>query len=192
MAKAKKRRRHKRKKAFGFAANPKRRKRYRRKVHALRRHTTYRTNPRHRRRRRSSYRSNPPSVRSIAGEIGWGAAGYMTTKVVGNFVTPMVGGVVGTSDIARIGVKIGVAYLSAWALSLAFGQRVFMTAMIGGSLEAIQDATKTFIAPTFPMLADYGGMGVYYEPTRRIAAPRGLHLYPELGDGLSPDHDAVV
>jgi hypothetical protein len=162
-------------------------------------------NPRRRRRhvarsysrRRHSYGHNPPGIRSIAGDLGWAAAGFMSTKVVGNMVTPMIAGVVGTNDIIRIGIKLGVAYVSAWSLSSFMGQRVFMPAMVGGSLEAIQDAIKTFIAPTFPMLAaNYEPLQLYYEQPRNVPAlrPRGraMGLYDHMGDGLSPDHDAVV
>jgi hypothetical protein len=85
----------------------------------------------------------------------------------------------------RIGVKLVVAYISAWGLSSFMGARVFTPAMLGGSIEAIQDAVKTFIAPTFPMLAD--PLEVYYEPRR---LPAGMGEY--MGDGLSPDHDVVV
>lgn len=171
---------------------PKRRRRHKRKVYAAnppkRRRRTVRKRAVHRRR---SYHHNPPAIRSIASELGWTAAGYMATKVVGNFVTPMVGGIVGEQPLMRMGLKLGVAYLSAWGLSSFLGQRVFMPAMIGGSMEVVTDAIKTFIAPTFPMLADYGtGLEIYYEP--RQVAQRGMGLYPELGDGLSPDHDVVV
>jgi hypothetical protein len=109
----------------------------------------------------------------------------------------MITGMVGDQPIFRIAVKLGVAYISAWGLSSFMGQRVFMPAMIGGSLEAIQDAIKTFIAPTFPMLAaNYEPLQIYYEPRVPAVAARrrAMGLYPELGlgDGLSPDHDAVV
>lgn len=172
-----------------FMSSPKRRRRRRsRKVYA--------SNPRRRRRsvrRRRSYSSrrshrNPPSVRGIAGELGWAAAGYMGSKVVGNFVTPMVAGMVGDQPIMRIGLKLGVAYLTAWGLSNFMGSRVFIPAMLGGSISALQDAVSTFIAPTFPMLADYGSLETYYEP-RMLPAP-GMADY--MGDGLSPDHDVVV
>ncbi len=176
-----------------FASNPHRRYRRHRK-------RSYRMNPRprHRRyrsRRRSFGFSRTPAVRTIANDIGWAAAGFMSTKVVGNMVSPMIAGAIGDQPIVRIGLKLGVAYLSAWGLSSFMGSRVFMPAMLGGSLEAIQDAVKTFIAPTFPMLAaNYEPLELYYEP-QRFARGRALSAYPEygdLGDGLSPDHDAVV
>lgn len=115
----------------------------------------------------------------------------MTTKVVGNMVTPMVAGIAGDQPLMRIAVKIGVAYLSAWGLASFMGQRVFMPAMLGGSIEAIQDAVKTFIAPTFPMLAaNYEPMELYYEP--RAYLPRAGAMGEYMGDGLSPDHAVIV
>jgi hypothetical protein len=129
------------------------------------------------------------------GELGWAGAGFMTTKVVGNFVTPMVAGFVGDQPIMRIAVKLGVAYISAWGLSSFMGQRVFAPAMIGGAMGAIQDVVTTFIAPTFPMLADYGSMGIYVEAPRAVPQVRrrgGVGEYYHVGDGLSPDHDSVV
>lgn len=179
-----------------FGENPRRkRKRSKRRVTTLRRHRTYRVNPS--RRRRRSYSGNPPAIRSIAGDLGWSAAGFMTTKVVGNMITPMITGMVGDQPIFRIAVKLGVAYISAWGLSSFMGSRVFMPAMIGGSLEAVQDAVKTFIAPTFPMLAaNYEPLQMYYEPRAMMpavrGARRGMAEYYGMGDGLSPDHDAVV
>jgi hypothetical protein len=181
------------KQARYFGGNPRRRRR-----RSSRRAASIFGNPRrHRRRhsyraraRRHSYRRNPPAIRGIAGELGWAAAGFMTTKVVGNMVTPMVAGIAGTSDISRIGIKIAVAYLSAWGLASFMGQRVFMPAMLGGSIEAIQDAIRTFIAPTFPMLAaNYEPLEAYYEP-RFLSRPGGMAEY--MGDGLSPDHDVIV
>lgn len=178
---------------FGRRRSPRRR----RKVTTLKRHRLYRTNPRRSYRRRRSYGGNPPAIRSIAGDLGWSAAGFMTTKVVGNMVTPMITGMVGDQPIFRIAVKLGVAYISAWGLSSFMGSRVFMPAMIGGSLEAVQDAVKTFIAPTFPMLAaNYEPLQIYYEPRAMMpavrGARRGMAEYYGMGDGLSPDHDAVV
>lgn len=179
-----KRRARSKRKSFGFAAAPKRHRRRRR------RSNIFAANPRHRRRasRRRHYRHNPPSVRNLMGELGWGAAGFMATKVVGNFVTPMVSGFVGDQPVMKIGVKLGVAYLAAWGLSSFMGQRVFVPAMLGGSMDAIQEAVKTFIAPSFPMLADYGAMESYYEPTRLL--PPGMGEY--MGDGLSQEHDVIV
>ncbi len=185
------RRRHKRARSSRrgfFTASPRRRRR--------RRARSFFGNPRRRRyraRRRgySRYHRNPPPrVQTIANELGWAAVGFMTTKVVGNATAPMVAGLGGGQPVIRIGLKFLVAYISAWGLSNFMGARVFMPAMIGGSIEAIQDAVKTFIAPTFPMLAaNYEPMELYYEP--RMLQQRGMSEY-YMGDGLSPDHDVIV
>jgi hypothetical protein len=103
---------------------------------------------------------------------------------------PMLAGVGGDQPIIRVALKLGVAYASAWGLSNFMGSRVFMPAMLGGSIEAIQDAIKTFIAPTFPMLAaNYEPLELYYEPRGYLPTP-GMAEY--MGDGLSPDHDVAV
>jgi hypothetical protein len=113
----------------------------------------------------------------------------MTTKIVGNAAAPLFAGIGGDQPIMRVGIKLIVAYFSAWGLSSFMGQRIFVPAMIGGSIEAIQDAVKTFIAPTFPMLAEnYEPLETYYEP--RFLPPSAMSGY--MGDGLSPDHDVVV
>jgi len=195
MAVRRKRRRTKRK-AFGFMTAPKRR----RVKHRRRRATGFALNPRRRRRsvrrasrqsprRRRSYGHNPPAIRTVIGELGWGAAGFMSTKIVGNLASPMLSGIGGMdSPIMRVALKVGIAYVSAWGLSNFFGQKVFIPAMLGGSMEAIQDAVKTFIAPTFPMLAmNYEPLETYYEP-RRLTS--GMNSY--MGDGLSPEHDVLV
>lgn len=187
--------------------NPRRRRRRRKKYARARRRVNRRRRTflmndpgtRRRRRRRSHrrsyrrYRSNPAPIRSIAGDLGWAAAGFMTTKVVGNMAAPMLAGIGGDQPLIRIAMKLGVAYLSAWGLESFVGRRVFVPAMIGGSLEAIQDAVKTFIAPTFPMLAaNYEPLEIYYHYPTAPALPGKLSEYAQLGDGLSPDHDLVV
>lgn len=180
--------RRKRSYAFNF---PRRRRRRSRRVASFATPRRRRHRRRSRNRRYSGYRSNPPALRSVAGEIGWGTAGFLTTKVVGNLAAPMLGGLGGDQPVIRIGIKFGIAYVSAWALSSFMGSRVFMPAMLGGSIEAIQDAVKSFIAPTFPMLAaNYEPLGTYYEPAFLPPSRGGLAEY--MGDGLSPDHDVLV
>ncbi len=169
--------RRRRRRSTSFLGNP------RRKHRSSRRRS-------HSRRRSRSFRHNPPAVRTIASDLGWAAAGFMSTKIVGNMTAPMLAGMGGDQPVIRVGLKLGIAYLSAWALSSFMGSRVFMPAMLGGSIEAIQDAVKTFIAPTFPMLAaNYEPLELYYEPRGMLPGP-GMAEY--MGDGLSPDHDVIV
>jgi hypothetical protein len=94
----------------------------------------------------------------------------------------MIGGMAGGGDIMRIGIKFGVAYLSAWGLEMMLGRRVFTPAFVGGSLDAIQDAVKTFIAPTFPQLAE--PLSVYYEPAMRRPAIGEYYQGPAMNDGF--------
>jgi hypothetical protein len=100
----------------------------------------------------------------------------------------MLAGVTGGGDIMRIGVKFGVAYLSAWLLEMVMGKRVFIPAFVGGSLDGVQDVIKTFIAPTFPALAEEP-LQVYYEPTGMLPAPGVSEYYQP---SMSEDYDTLT
>jgi len=139
----------------------------------------YNPNPRRRKRVRrravSSYRRrrrNPPSMRQVGTtllpNLGWATAGFMTTKFVGNMVTPMLAGFGlpgnGAQPLIRIGTKLGIAYLASWLLEFGFGKKVFVPAFVGGSLEVGQDIVNTYITPFFPTLGAYQDpLEVYYE-----------------------------
>lgn len=156
-------------------------------------------NPRRRRRRRSrnrrkrsfrrrSFRRNPPTIQTLGTNLGWAAAGFMTTKFVGNMVGQFMPGLAQQGGpLMRMGIKLGIAYVSAWGLEMAFGRRVFTPTFVGGSIEVIQDAVRTFISPMVPQLAaaEYPlefyydrplpppeeRMGAYYEAEFETTAP---------------------
>ncbi len=105
-----------------------------------------------------------PSMQDVAMQVMWAGAGFMGTKFVGNMVMPAIGV---TQPLARIAVKGGLAYGTAWGLSFLLGdRRVFMPLFLGGMAEVIQDTVRTYISPMIPALA---------------AAEYPLEVYPEMG-----------
>lgn len=97
-------------------------------------------------------------------DVLWAGGGFIGTKFVGNMVMPMIGV---TQPGARILVKGGLAYGTAWGLSFLLGdKRVFLPLLLGGMAEVIQDTVRTYISPMFPALA---------------AAEYPLEVYPEMG-----------
>lgn len=97
-------------------------------------------------------------------DVLWAGGGFIGTKFVGNMMMPMIGV---TQPGARILVKAGLAYGTAWGLSMVLGdKRVFLPLLLGGMAEVIQDTVRTYISPMFPALA---------------AAEYPLEAYPEMG-----------
>lgn len=130
-------------------------------------------------RRRRGYRRNPPPFMAIGTELMWAGAGFIGTKVVGNFVTPMLGPAIAGPGM-RIAIKAGVAYLVAWGGEMMMGRRFFMPLFLGGSAEVLQDIVSTYLKPMFPMLgADEYDMTAYPE----LSAYPSLSAYPELEMG---------
>lgn len=196
--KAKSRPRHKRYKAktkrgFSIMAKPKRRnprrRRHHRRRNPVRMSFSPRRNPRrrHRRRRhnppaffanrrRRHYRRNPPALRTLGTDLMWGTAGLVTTKFVGNTITPMVGATITGQPLMRIAWKLAMAYVSAWGLSQVGGDGIFTPAFVGGSMDAAQDFVTNYITPLVPQIAGGGGMGVYYGGPR-VPARTGMAAY---------------
>jgi len=170
-----------------LAVNPRRRRRRRRSYRRNPMHMA--ANPRRRRRRstrrgyhRRSYRRNPASIKTLGTELGWAVAGFMGTKIVGNLVNGVVGGIGQGNDFVRIGIKVGIAYAAAWMFEQFMGRRVFVPTFVGGSIEAIQDTVKTFVTPYVPMLAaaEYP-LQSYYKPAAELPI-EGLSAYGTSGD----------
>lgn len=163
MARKRRKRSHRRRTSRGlFKSNTPRRRRRR----SHRSNTPART---HRRSRRRSYRRNPPRVQSLFTDTLWAGAGFIGTKFVGNMVMPMIGV---TQPIARIGVKAGLAYVTAWGVEMMMGRGVFTPVFLGGMAEVIQDTVRNFISPMFPALAaaEYP-LEAYYEGMSQYALP---------------------
>lgn len=72
----------------------------------------------------------------------------------------------------RILSKVGIAYMTAWGAEQFMGKKFFMPVMLGGSLEAMQDAFTEFVAPMFPALQAYEQpLSIYYEPPAELIGP---------------------
>lgn len=137
---------------------------------------TYAANPRVRRSRRSvrshrrrSYRRNPgigsliPSTGFLK-EIAFVGAGYYGTRVAYNFVGPMIG--IG-GDLPRIAIKSAVAFGVAYLGGMLLGSGARNALMLGGAVEVMQDAVKTYISPFVPLLAsaDMQDVSAYFQPS---------------------------
>lgn len=126
-----------------------------------------------------------PPVQDVAMQVLWAGAGFMGTKFVGNMIMPAIGV---TQPMARIAVKAGLAYGTAWGLSFMLGdRRIFSSLFLGGMAEVIQDTVRTYVSPFIPALAaaEYP-MEVYpalgqerYDYEYQI--PGAMSAYPELG-----------
>jgi len=168
----KKRRRYRRNDPDPDPARRRRRRRYRR------------NDPDPARRRRRRYRRNEPDPAMT--DILWAAGGYVGTKFVGNMVTPAIGI---TSPIARMAVKGGIAYIGGnFLISRFAGRRAGEMFMVGGLVEVIGDAVKTWLAPSIPALA------AYQEPLEvsDVGAYPELEAYPESIEEVSDVGEEVA
>ena len=167
---ARTKRRPRRRSARRSNPNPRRRRRRAASIfRGFRRNAPRRHRRRHRRnpavaRRRGGFLAGTPPMQDVMMQVLWAGGGFIGTKFVGNMVMPMIGV---TQPMARIAVKGGLAYGTAWGLSMLLGdRRVFMPLFLGGMAEVIQDVVRTYISPMIPALA---------------AAEYPLEAYPEMG-----------
>lgn len=133
------------------------------------------------RRRRHHYRRNPPQLQALGSDLMWGTGGLVATKFVSNTLTPMVGATITSQPLMRIAWNLGMAYVSAWGLSMLGGDRVFTPAFIGGAMVAAQDFVTNYITPLVPQISGSGGMGVYYQGPRLPAALPAVARRPGMG-----------
>lgn len=182
-----------RRKKVVIISNPKRRRRRtsrKRSRSRRRRHAAVvMANPRRRRggRRRSmrrsrrSYRRNPglPSTGFIM-DAAYVTGGFFVTRMAVGYVMPYLP--MADQPIVRIAAKGGIAYGLGWLGGRFLGQRSGQLLMLGGLVEALSDAVRTYVSPYVPALAD-SGMGSY---------PTLLSSYPTLsGWGEYSDPYAV-
>lgn len=158
--KASRRRKSTRKRTVVIHANPRRR--------ARRSHNVKRS------RRRRSYRRNPglggflPTTGFLMDAV-YVTGGFIGTKIAANFVLPMVGIQQPALRIVAKGILAGaVGYAGKMLLGKSAGQFL----MVGGLVEAVNDAVQTYVAPMVPQLSvsaypelGYNGydMGAYPE-----------------------------
>ncbi len=156
------------------------------------------TNPKRRRSRRNPpkhrrrYRRNPsfglggliPSKSSLFDAV-YVTGGFIGTKMAANTVLPMIGV---NQPIVRIGVKAVLAGALGWAGRRFLGGNAGQYLMIGGLVEAVNDAVQTYVTPYVPALSvsSYPGLESYVD----------MSAYPDMssyvGGMVSPDLDEQV
>lgn len=160
-----------------FALNP----------HKSRRRT--RRNAPARRSRRRSYRRNPslggllPSKGMIFDAV-YVTGGFIGTKIAANFVLPIIGL---NQPIVRIGVKAVLAAGLGWAgkrfLSNSAGQYL----LIGGLVEAVNDAVQTYVSPYVPALSIGSYPELSYNGGDYMGVYPGMGSYPDLSGMVTDD-----
>ena len=148
-------------------------------VAAPRRSRRYKANPSYSRRRRHSrrYRHNPSMLPSggFLKDAMFVTGGFVLTRVTYGMVAPMLGGMLPMEQpLVRIAGKSAVAFGLGWIGKRFLDARAGQLLMVGGMVEALNDAVKTFVAPYIPALAD--DMSVYPQ----------IEVYPGLGSYDSP------
>jgi hypothetical protein len=95
--------------------------------------------------------------------------GFIGTKMLANTVLPMVGV---QQPIARIAVKGALAAALGYAGKQFLGQNIGNMLMLGGMVEAVNDAVQTYVTPLVPALAvsNYPEISAYPE----------MSAYPDL------------
>jgi len=114
-------------------------------------------------------------------------AGYYGTRVAYNFVGPMVG--IG-GDLPRLAIKSVVAFGVSYLGGMLLGSSARNSLMLGGAIEVMQDAVKTYVSPFVPMLAaaDMQDVSAYFEPN--VGADEVGAYYQGVGASLPGDNYA--
>ena len=165
----------------GYTINPPKRQRAKRKRSAS-----------HRSHRRRSYRRSPgignlvPSTGFLK-QIAFVGAGYYGTRVAYNFVGPMIG--IG-GDLPRIAIKGAVAFGVAYIGGMLLGAGARNALMLGGAVEVMQDAVKTYVSPFVPLLAsaDMQDVSAYFQPS--VGDGDVGAYYQGVGDSMPSDNYA--
>lgn len=171
---------HRRKRSFGYSRKTKK---------AL---AGYGSNPPRRRRRHRSnpsrrrYRRNPgvsgflPTKASIFDAV-YVTGGFIGTKIAANAVLPMIGI---SQPIVRVGVKAVIAGALGWAGKRFLGGSAGQFLLIGGLVEAVNDAVQTYVTPYVPALAvgSYPSLESYVD----------MSSYPGLSGMVSQEMDEQV
>mgnify|MGYP000996610137 CR=1 FL=1 len=165
---------HRRRKAavVVLKANPsRRRRRSSAKVHR-RRSRRYRHNP--------SFAGIIPSKASIFDAV-YVTGGFIATKMAANAVLPMIGV---NQPIVRVGVKAVLAGALGWAGNRFLGKNAGQFLLIGGLVEAVNDAVQTYVSPYVPALSmsSYPSLESYVD----------LSSYPGVAGMVSSDMDEQV
>lgn len=108
--------------------------------------------------------------------------GFIGNRLVSGLVLPMVPQLT-SMPIMRIASKGVVAWGLGWVSSMLLGRKAGNLIMIGGFVDVLDDAVKTYVAPFVPALAG-NDMSAY------PMLPMGA--YPSLGNYTDPYGNAVV
>ncbi len=130
-------------------------------------------------RKSKRYRRNDPDPAIM--EIVYAGVGYIGTKFAGNMIAPAIGM---TSPIARMAIKSAVAYGGGkFVIGKFVSRKAGEMFMVGGLVEVISDAVKTYLAPSVPALA------AYQEPLEvsRMGAYPELEAYPTTSETVGYD-----
>lgn len=137
-------------------------------------------------RSRRRYRRNPslagflPTKTSIFDAV-YVTGGFIATKVAANAVLPMIGV---SQPIVRVGVKAVLAGALGWAGKRFLGGNAGQFLLIGGLVEAVNDAVQTYVTPYVPALSvsSYPQLSSYVD----------MSAYPDLSGMVTPEMDEQV
>lgn len=138
-----------------------------------RRHRRHRINPR--RSHRRSFRRNPglPTTGFVMDAV-YVTGGFFATRLAAGTVLPMLG-TMADQPLVRIAGKGVVAWGLGWVGGKFLGSRQGQLLMLGGLVEVLSDAVKTYVSPYVPALA--GGEVSSY--------PSLISSYPTMGGDYS-------
>ena len=112
--------------------------------------------------------------------------GYFVTRLATGYVMPFLP--MAEQPIVRIAAKGALAFGLGWAGSRFLGSRQGQLLMLGGMVEALSDAVKTFVSPYVPQLGDEGGVGSYLSSYPSLS---GSYDNPYRVSGSDSDYDEV-
>lgn len=159
-----------------------------------RRRRRYRMNePRRQYRRnepRRRYRRNPDGItQAFLWDALYVGGGFVATKVVGNMVFPMIPMTQQFPSVRILG-KAATAWLVGWGGSMILGRRAGSLLMVGGFVDAVDDAIRTYLGPFLPALAAYPELSSYPQLSANgydYTNPYGM----QVGAGEYSSEDAV-
>lgn len=138
----------------------------------------------HRRRARRHYAHNPGMSSGFLSDAMYITGGFVATRVAYGMAAPYLSGFLPVDQpLVRIAGKGAVAFGLGWLGKRFLGQRVGQMLMVGGMVEAMNDAVKTFVAPYVPALADdmsvYPQIGSYVQMGAGYDSPLAVSSYDE-------------
>ncbi len=138
----------------------------------------------HRRRSHRRYAHNPGMATGFLMDSAYVLGGFIGTRLAYGSLAPMLSGFVPMDQpLVRIAGKGAVAMGLGWIGKRFLSPRAGQLLLIGGMVEAMSDAVKTFVAPYVPALADdmsvYPSIGVYPSLGAGYDSPLAVSAYDE-------------